>query len=261
MKVEMDQRWDSLARSVGLPHSLEESFSLFRYFYSESHGQNCASLMLSKTSEVDRILAFPWVPDPPYLTPAFFDDLSEGLKESGVKTVNLSVAFSPDILETMEGQVSGWWTRWKARRRHRQRASLIFQWFTDFIRKNPNLVFVIAAGNQGADLASLEFHTSALSEPNVLVVGAIDRNGKKADFSNWSPPVRSRRRRGGWVTSSNCTRQHRGKWHVLRSPPSLTRNHTNPKNPSPIHPNPSHRKLPKLPNSTPPRFIPYFEKG
>jgi subtilisin family serine protease len=55
----------------------------------------------------------------------------------------------------------------------------------DAIHGHPNTLYVVAAGNDGADAAGT--FPCAYDEPNVLCVGASDARDRPATFSNWSP--------------------------------------------------------------------------
>jgi subtilisin family serine protease len=56
-----------------------------------------------------------------------------------------------------------------------------------FFQENPKTIFVVAAGNDGVDVARPgDFHSAAVSGPNVVNVAATDFNGRLAEFSNVS---------------------------------------------------------------------------
>jgi subtilisin family serine protease len=58
----------------------------------------------------------------------------------------------------------------------------------DLIDQNPDIVFVVAAGNESKDLdiRGNEYYPASYWLPNELVVGNIDNYGHKANSSNWS---------------------------------------------------------------------------
>lgn len=56
---------------------------------------------------------------------------------------------------------------------------------TEAIRQHPNSLFVVAAGNDGADNDETPQYPCNVSLPNVLCVAAIDANGELASFSNF----------------------------------------------------------------------------
>jgi subtilisin family serine protease len=57
------------------------------------------------------------------------------------------------------------------------------------IKSYNDMLFIVAAGNDGAYLSELEdgVYPAMLDLPNVITVGAIDDDGKLADFSNYDP--------------------------------------------------------------------------
>jgi hypothetical protein len=56
-----------------------------------------------------------------------------------------------------------------------------------FFQENPTTIFVVAAGNDGVDVARPgDYHSAAVGGPNVVNVAATDFNGRLAEFSNTS---------------------------------------------------------------------------
>jgi hypothetical protein len=56
--------------------------------------------------------------------------------------------------------------------------------FERAIRQNPDILFVVAAGNEGQDLTRQPLYPTSYRLPNVLVVGAADSSGKMWERSN-----------------------------------------------------------------------------
>ncbi|MCQ2030519.1 S8 family peptidase [Stutzerimonas zhaodongensis] len=50
---------------------------------------------------------------------------------------------------------------------------------------NANILFIAAAGNSGLDIDSTPGYPASYKLPNVISVGAIDKNGRRAGFSNY----------------------------------------------------------------------------
>lgn len=50
---------------------------------------------------------------------------------------------------------------------------------------NANILFIAAAGNSGLDIDSTPSYPASYKLPNVISVGAIDKNGRRAGFSNY----------------------------------------------------------------------------
>lgn len=55
--------------------------------------------------------------------------------------------------------------------------------------KNSSMLFVVSAGNDHRNLSSLWHYPASFALPNMLVVAALDANGRLADFSNFDGPV------------------------------------------------------------------------
>jgi subtilisin family serine protease len=55
----------------------------------------------------------------------------------------------------------------------------------DAIQNHPNTLYVVAAGNDGANVDSTPQYPCAYAQANVLCVGATDANDAKASFSNY----------------------------------------------------------------------------
>ncbi len=60
------------------------------------------------------------------------------------------------------------------------------------IKDNPQVTFVVAAGNesQNLDIPGNEFYPASLFLKNVVVVGNIDDRGNKSPHSNWSKKIK-----------------------------------------------------------------------
>ena len=55
------------------------------------------------------------------------------------------------------------------------------------IKNNPDVTFVVSAGNDGFNLDyGTKFYPASYNLPNIEVVGSLDENGKRASFSNYS---------------------------------------------------------------------------
>lgn len=59
------------------------------------------------------------------------------------------------------------------------------------IANNPDVKFVVAAGNDGENLdtGEFKFYPASLNFPNVIAVGSIRDNGTRSPFSNHGPTV------------------------------------------------------------------------
>jgi subtilisin family serine protease len=105
-----------------------------------------------------------------------------------LKVVNASLGFSLDYLEEQlryEGD------RYQTDAQVRARAEEIHAHRTEtwrsVIAACPNTLFVVAAGNSNRDVVEYGDVPASLDLPNLLVVGAVDKYGKWAIFTNSNP--------------------------------------------------------------------------
>ncbi|MEM9190830.1 MAG: S8 family serine peptidase [Myxococcota bacterium] len=111
--------------------------------------------------------------------------IAEFINRHEIRVVNASLGFSRDYVENQlrhEGE------RYASDEAVKARADEIMQhrkasWELVFERC-PNALFVVAAGNSNRDVAEYGDVPASLSYPNVLVVGAVDRFGNWATFTN-----------------------------------------------------------------------------
>ncbi len=120
------------------------------------------------------------------------EQIARFINAHGVRVVNASLGFGRDYVEAELRHESGRYTsdeqvRARAREVHEHRRR---NWQYVF-EQCPNTLFVVAAGNSSRDVVEYEDVPASLDLPNVLVVGAVDRFGDWATFTN-SNPVRVR---------------------------------------------------------------------
>jgi subtilisin family serine protease len=116
--------------------------------------------------------------------------ISEVLQKSNARVVNLSIASSNEIAFKVTKQQATFLQRTVFRGKLRKVANESAHVFTEelgnFFRANPNIVFVLAAGNEKRNLSKGSDHSANLRAENLLKVAAIDASGKIAYFSNRS---------------------------------------------------------------------------
>jgi hypothetical protein len=105
-----------------------------------------------------------------------------------VRVVNASVGFSRDYVED---QLRYEQDRYRDDAAVRARAAEVHAarraaWAYLF-EHCPDTLFVVAAGNANRDVAEYEEWPAAMSYPNLVVVGAVDRYGSWATFTNSNP--------------------------------------------------------------------------
>lgn len=119
---------------------------------------------------------------------ANIDAIASFINRHGIQVVNASLGFSREYVAdalrheretyTTDEQVMD-----RAREVHRRRAE---NWRAIFAAC-PQTLFVIAAGNANQDVIEYEDVPSSIAATNVLVVGAVDRYGQWATFTNSNP--------------------------------------------------------------------------
>jgi len=72
----------------------------------------------------------------------------------------------------------------------------------DVIAEHPNTLYVVAAGNDNANLDTSTYYPCEAAEANVLCVGASDNRDQRASFSNYSPTGVDVFAPGVWVLST-----------------------------------------------------------
>lgn len=116
------------------------------------------------------------------------EQIAQFINAHNVRVVNASLGFARDYVEAELRHQSDVYTtdeevRARAAQIHAARAA---NWRHVF-EQCPNTLFVVAAGNSSRDVMEYEDVPASLDLPNVLVVGAVDRFGDWATFTNSNP--------------------------------------------------------------------------
>ncbi len=116
------------------------------------------------------------------------DDIARFINAHHVRVVNASLGFARDYVEAALRHESDRYTtdeevRARAREIHAARTA---NWRHIF-EQCPDTLFVVAAGNSSRDVVEYGDVPASLDMPNVLVVGAVDRFGNWATFTNSNP--------------------------------------------------------------------------
>lgn len=116
------------------------------------------------------------------------EEIARFINAHNVRVVNASLGFSRDYVENQLRHESG---RYSSDEEVQARAAEIqahraASWRQVF-EQCPNTLFVVAAGNSSRDVLEYEDVPSSIELPNVLVVGAVDRFGDWATFTNSNP--------------------------------------------------------------------------
>ncbi|MCC7538988.1 MAG: S8 family serine peptidase, partial [Deltaproteobacteria bacterium] len=114
--------------------------------------------------------------------------IAEFIRRHRIRVVNASLGFGMDYVESqLRFETRTYTTPEAVRERARAiqaRRRAHWQWIFE---QCPDTLFVVAAGNENRDVVEFEDVPAALSLPNLLVVGAVDRYGDWATFTNSSP--------------------------------------------------------------------------
>ncbi len=116
------------------------------------------------------------------------EEIARFIRAHGVRVVNASLGFSRDYVE---GALRHESERYPTDEAVRERAAQIHAaraaaWRRVF-ELCPETIFVVAAGNSSRDVVEYEDVPASFDLPNVLVVGAVDRFGNWATFTNSNP--------------------------------------------------------------------------
>lgn len=116
------------------------------------------------------------------------EEVARFINAHDVRVVNVSLGFSQDYVENQLRHESD---RYTSDEEVRARAAEIqahreASWRHVF-EQCPNTLFVVAAGNSSRDVVEYQDVPASIDLPNVLVVGAVDRFGEWATFTNSNP--------------------------------------------------------------------------
>ncbi len=60
------------------------------------------------------------------------------------------------------------------------------RFFTQMAKDHPDVLFVCSGGNGGAEMDGSKRYPSGLKLPNMITVGALDNDGKQAEYADWA---------------------------------------------------------------------------
>jgi subtilisin family serine protease len=116
------------------------------------------------------------------------DAIAAFINTNHVRVVNASLGFARDYVEDELRHESGVYA---TDDEVRARAAVIQarrrQAWSSIFAACPDTLFVVAAGNSNRDVVEYEDVSASIEAPNVLVVGAVDRFGNWATFTNSNP--------------------------------------------------------------------------
>ncbi len=119
---------------------------------------------------------------------ANIDAIAEYINRHQIRVVNASLGFGQDYVEAQLRHESETYTTdaqvvARATAIHQRRAA---NWRSVF-EACPDTLFVVAAGNSNRDVVEYEDVPGSFDYPNLLIVGAVDRFGGWATFTNSNP--------------------------------------------------------------------------
>lgn len=201
---EAAQRVLALMRSVTDPEALEELEKNLDAVGEWAHGTHVAGIMLQGLPQA-RLAIFrsAWAgearlyhhrgPSDEELAAerANIDAIAEFTRRHEIRVVNASLGFSREYVEDALRHERDTYTtdeavRERAAEVHRQRAA---NWRAIF-EACPDTLFVVAAGNSNQDVEEYDVVPASFGDlPNLLVIGAVDRYGDWATFTNSNPEI------------------------------------------------------------------------
>src|SRR5262249_15787670 len=114
--------------------------------------------------------------------------VADFIQRHHVRVVDLSAYFS---MEYLEGQLRHETGRYRSAdevvTRARQVPARRRGFWQEFFSRGPDPLFLVASGDENADVVEYETLPACIDAPNVLAVGAVDRFGEWAIFTNSNP--------------------------------------------------------------------------
>ena len=116
------------------------------------------------------------------------DAIAAFINEHHVRVVNASLGFTQDYLEDeLRHESSVYATDDEVRARAAAVQARRRALWTSIFTACPDTLFVVAAGNSNRDVVEYQDVSASIEAANVLVVGAVDRFGNWATFTNSTP--------------------------------------------------------------------------
>lgn len=125
------------------------------------HGTSVASILLENGKDLISLVPYSF----PGVDPRRFELLVQDLRSKDIKIVNMSIGSSDPLAREP-------WT-------------LIAQ----AIEKAPEILFIVAAGNEGNNTDIIPHYPASFRLPNVLIVGAVNEIGRISTKSNYGKSV------------------------------------------------------------------------
>ncbi|WP_089167781.1 S8 family peptidase [Azotobacter chroococcum] len=125
------------------------------------HGTSVASVLLENGKETISLVPYSF----PGVDPRRFQLLIQDLQSKGIKIANMSIGSSDP------------------------RAKEPWTIISRAIETAPEILFVIAAGNEGKNIDATPHYPASFRLPNVLIVGAVNETGKVSTKSNYGTNV------------------------------------------------------------------------
>jgi hypothetical protein len=110
------------------------------------------------------------------------------IRRHNVRVVNASLGFSLEYLENeLRHETERYHSDDEVRARARQVHDRRREFWRNVFARCPDTLFVVAAGNSNEDVVEYEELPASLEAPNLITVGAVDRFGDWALFTNSNP--------------------------------------------------------------------------
>ena len=181
------------------PDQITERARLERTLYDYQHGTHVAGIAARGNPAIrlvvarfnDDISQLPFQPTREWARrlAADFQQMSDYFRTRNVRVVNLSWENDP---EEFEDWLSNTGAGTDPAERKRRAAEVYAIWrdaVESAIKSAPNILFVCAGGNENRNAGFAQDVPASLHLPNLITVGAVNSEGKEADFTSYGDTV------------------------------------------------------------------------
>ena len=182
--------------SPGEMHAMFEANKVLGFY---SHGTHCAGIAVRGNPAARLVVARfdDQLPDLPFApTEAWarqmgvaFQQMADYFRTRHVRVVNLSWGDDAEEFETWISKTGGGADPVARKAKAAALFALWKQAIQNAIRSAPDTLFVVAAGNSDSNVGFIEDVPAALTEPNMLSVGAVNQAGEETNFTSHGDAV------------------------------------------------------------------------
>ena len=115
---------------------------------------------------------------------AFYTEAVRRMRAAGVRVVNMSWRFGPDMFDMMFAAQGDYPDAAERKKAAQELFNIEKAALKAAIVSAPEILFVAGAGNEANDSGFSDYIPAGLSADNLLTVGAVDRAGREAQFTS-----------------------------------------------------------------------------